>query len=126
MSPATTQTTHSPTPTTISFLTSNKRHPKSLLVSRLRATARVVLICYALLIDLAKAQTLLEVPQQVNSYINLILKVTLTSPLVYFVAGYLEWWVLALLTLGTGYVCLRRNYVGVSTLLLPPSSTSNT
>lgn len=117
MSPPTTLTTHSPTPTTVSFLTSNKRHPKSLLVSRLRATARVVVISYALLIDLAKAQTLLDLPPQVNAYINLILKLTLTNPLVYLVAGYVDWWVLALLTLGTGYVCLRRNYVGMSNLI---------
>jgi nicotinamide riboside transporter PnuC len=111
-----TLTTHSPTPSSISFLTSNKRHPKSLLVSRLRATARVVLISYALLIDLAKAQTLFDLPRHLNAYIDFLLKVTLTNPLVYVVAGYADWWVLGLLTVGTLYVCLRRNYIGVSNL----------
>lgn len=110
--PSTTLSILSPSPTTISFLVSNKRHPKSKLVSRLRATARVVLISYALLIDVAKAQTILDLGS-FSSYVDIILRFSLTNPLVHVVAGYADWWVLGLLTLLTLYVCLRRNYTGM-------------
>lgn len=109
--PSHTLTIDSPSPTTIAYSVSNKRHPKSKLVARLRATARVVLISYAILIDFAKAQALVELGSE-SWYIGLILKFSLTNPLVQLVASYADWWILAILTIITLYVCLRRNYTG--------------
>jgi hypothetical protein len=111
--PSKTLTVDSPSPTTVSYSVSNKRHPKSKLIARLRATARVVLICYALLIDLAKAQKTIGLGP-VSSYTDLILKFSLTNPLVQLVASHADWWILAVLTAITLYVCLRRNYTGNS------------
>jgi hypothetical protein len=108
IAPAAALTITSPSPTTISYSVSNKRHPKSKAIARLRATARVVLIGYALLIDVAKAQT----GSTTSWYIDLLLKISLTNPLVQIVATYADWWVLGLFTLLTLYVCLRRNYTG--------------
>lgn len=115
--PSNTLTIESPSPTTVSYSVSNKRHPKSKLVARLRGTARVVLISYAVLIDFAKAQTILDLGHA-SRYVDLLLKISLTNPLVQIVAGYADWWVLAILTAITLYVCLRRNYTEESLLVL--------
>lgn len=111
--PSVALTIDSPSPTTISYSVSNKRHPKSKLVARLRATARVVLISYAILIDLAKAKANIDL-RYASDYIDLISKFSLTNPLVQLAASYVDWWILAVLTVITLYVCLRRNYTGRS------------
>ena len=112
-------TIDSPSPTTVSYGVSNKRHPKSRLVARLRATARVVLISYAILIDFAKARRIVDLGAA-SWYIDLVSKFSLTNPLVQLVASYADWWVLAIFTVITLYVCLRKNYTG--TTFLPPIS----
>lgn len=118
--PSKTLTIDSPSPTTVSYSVSNKRHPKSKLVARVRATARVVLVSYAILIDLSKAQTIVDLGY-VKWHVDLLLKISLTNPLVQIVASYAEWWVLATLTAITLYVCLRRNYTGRIVICLSPS-----
>ncbi|KAK5028333.1 hypothetical protein LTS07_006424 [Exophiala sideris] len=112
---------HLPSPTTVSFVVTTRRQDTSKLRSRLltlfRHVCRIVLVFYAFLINLAKAQQIFSF-SRLQTYADLCLKFTLGSSLVKLVADRLEWWIIVPASLFVVYLCLRRDYVEESLLVL--------
>lgn len=110
-----------PSPTTVSFTVSTRppSTPRTTALNLLRYTARVLLLFYVLLVNLAKLQPLIGSPR-VDAYAELGLRVSLVGSLVSAVAERTEWWILVAVTGLLGYACLRRDYDGTD-CLSPPS-----
>ncbi|KIW65922.1 hypothetical protein PV04_08136 [Phialophora macrospora] len=125
---------HLPSPTTVSFTVST--HPvvsttkasrafvpprvKLRIFTLLKHILRVILVWYTALVNVAKAQAVGSVGSsgRLDAYAALSLRLSLFSGFVRFVAEKTEWWILAPVSLGIVYACLRRDYVEESLLVL--------
>ncbi|OAP59233.1 hypothetical protein AYL99_06531 [Fonsecaea erecta] len=127
---------HLPSPATVSFTVSTRQPPRAWSTNN-RASShswfchlrrvpiftltkyalRVLLVLYTVVVNLAKAQSDTQSPR-LDAYADLGLKLSLVGGTIRAVAERAEWWVLAPVSLGIVYACLRRDYVEESLLVL--------
>ncbi|EXJ82830.1 phosphatidylinositol glycan, class H [Capronia epimyces CBS 606.96] len=122
--------TSTSTPTSKSRFKHRLRFFKShiLTLTVLRHVVRLVLVFYALLLNVAKAQhhrhhhhhqqDTTELNCAFDKYAQLALQLSLGGGLVKTLAERTEWWILVPLSLAVIYLCLRRDYVEESLLVL--------
>ncbi|KAJ9610258.1 hypothetical protein H2200_005035 [Cladophialophora chaetospira] len=117
---------HLPSATTVSFTvstrplyapTSSTKTLPSLLsrlpiLSLIKHILRLLLISFTLLVNLAKVEDVARSPI-VDAYAEFWLSISLLGGVVKILAETVEWWVLVPASLGTVYICLRRDYVGM-------------
>ncbi|KAK5447817.1 hypothetical protein LTS15_009316 [Exophiala xenobiotica] len=112
-----------PSPTTVSFTVTTRRPQSSSklrfrLGTFLRHAFRILLVYCALAANIAKARDLVSL-RAVQYYLNTCLQLSPgSSSLIEPFAQRTEWWILAPLSLIVVYLCLRRDYVEESLLVL--------
>ncbi|KAL6245024.1 hypothetical protein RBB50_007799 [Rhinocladiella similis] len=109
-----------PSPTTVSFTVTTRRPESSKFRANvqifLRHTCRIFLAYSALLANAVKGRDV--VVDGDARFLDVFLKLSLGSSLVKPLTERIEWWILALLSLLVVYLCLRRDYVEESLLVL--------
>ncbi|KIW10378.1 hypothetical protein PV08_11340 [Exophiala spinifera] len=113
-----------PSPTTVSFTVTTRRPESSKLRANvrhfLRHTCRIVLVYLAVLANAVKARDVfLLLDSDARRYhLDAILKLCLGSSWIRSLTERSEWWILTPLSLLVVYLCLRRDYVEESLLVL--------
>ncbi|KEF60731.1 uncharacterized protein A1O9_02292 [Exophiala aquamarina CBS 119918] len=109
-----------PSPTTVSFTveTRQRSNSKQKLLTAVRYGSRFLLVLYALLVNVAKAQSLISPGSAAERYANFLVKLTLIGPVIRILAESAEWWVLGPLSLVILYACLKRDHTKESLLVL--------
>ena len=80
-------------------------------------TIRILLVCYTLLVNLAKIQTVVQLPR-VDACVDFLLRLSSLGSFITLLAETAEWWILVPLSVGVVYSSLRRDYVGTLTRYL--------
>ncbi|KAK5051931.1 hypothetical protein LTR84_002734 [Exophiala bonariae] len=109
-----------PSPTTVSFTvdTRQRANSRQRLLTALRYGCRALLVIYALLVNVAKAQTLTSPGSVPHQYAGWVINMTLIGRIIRPLAENLEWWILAPISLIIFYACLKRDHIKESLLVL--------
>lgn len=105
----------SPSSTTVSYIVSSKKKPSPWPLVVIRHVVRVLVVCHAFLLILAKVQET-ESLTSYEKHVESLLNATVLKPLILMLAGALEFWMIATISTVLVFVCLRRDYTGESFL----------
>ncbi|KIW97793.1 uncharacterized protein Z519_01377 [Cladophialophora bantiana CBS 173.52] len=119
---------HFPSPTTVSFTVSTRQpYPQAWSTTRtssysyfpnvpiftlIKHALRILLTLCIVLINLTKVQTD-GPPSRIDAYADFGLQLSLLGGTIRVIAERTEWWILAPMSLGIVWACLRRDYVGM-------------
>lgn len=106
-----------PSSTATEYVVSSKKHPSSGVFTAMGHFLRVAVCYHALLVLLMRLQTTGHVASE-NVYLDLLLRLTVFDSILRAIAVGSEWGVLAISTMATFWLCLRRPHKEESLLVL--------